>query len=33
VIRTLKPDQISIVDAEHYQQRGPLYRKHLKRIG
>jgi carbonic anhydrase/acetyltransferase-like protein (isoleucine patch superfamily) len=32
VIRTLKPDQISTVDAEHYQERGPLYRKGLKRI-
>jgi carbonic anhydrase/acetyltransferase-like protein (isoleucine patch superfamily) len=33
VIRTLKPEQITTVDAEHYQERGPLYRKGLKRIG
>ena len=33
VIRTLQPEQISTVDAEHYQERGPLYRKGLKRIG
>jgi carbonic anhydrase/acetyltransferase-like protein (isoleucine patch superfamily) len=33
VIRTLQPDQITTVDAEHYQQRGPLYKKGLKRIG
>jgi carbonic anhydrase/acetyltransferase-like protein (isoleucine patch superfamily) len=33
VIRTLEPDQTSIRDAEHYQRRGPLYSKGLKRIG
>src|ERR1700719_494694 len=33
VIRTLRPEQITTVDAEHYQERGPLYRKGLKRIG
>jgi carbonic anhydrase/acetyltransferase-like protein (isoleucine patch superfamily) len=33
VIRPLEPHQISTVDAEHYQERGPLYRKGLKRIG
>jgi carbonic anhydrase/acetyltransferase-like protein (isoleucine patch superfamily) len=33
VVRTLKPEQITIVDAEHYQERAPLYRKGLKRIG
>jgi hypothetical protein len=27
VIRTLEPHQISTVDAEHYQERGPLYRE------
>jgi carbonic anhydrase/acetyltransferase-like protein (isoleucine patch superfamily) len=26
VIGTPEPDQISTVDAEHYQHRGPLYR-------
>ena len=33
VIRTLEPEQITTVDAEHYQERGPLYSKGLKRIG
>jgi len=33
VIRALEPHQISIVDAEHYQHRVPLYKKGLKRIG
>ncbi len=33
VIRTLKPEQVTTVDAEHYQERGPFYRKGLKRIG
>jgi carbonic anhydrase/acetyltransferase-like protein (isoleucine patch superfamily) len=33
LVRELTPDQISIRDAEHYRQRGPIYRKGLKRIG
>jgi carbonic anhydrase/acetyltransferase-like protein (isoleucine patch superfamily) len=32
VIRELTPNQISIRDAEHYQQRIPLYNRGLKRI-
>ena len=33
VIRTLAPDQIQTIDAEHYQHNGPRYKKGLKRIG
>jgi carbonic anhydrase/acetyltransferase-like protein (isoleucine patch superfamily) len=33
VVRALAPDQVTTIDAEHYQHNGPRYKKGLRRIG